>query len=80
MINVSTVAVQQTSNNTTGHTRGSRSFFVRGGPTLTIFLVDGWREDPNTTISGPSWPASEKLTVHWPADDGPTLNAGLVAF
>ena len=28
---------------------------IRGGPTLTIlFLVDEGREDPNTTISGPS--------------------------
>ena len=32
--------------------------FVRGGPTLTFFLfvffIWGWREDPNTTISGSS--------------------------
>ena len=29
--------------------------FVRGGPTLTgFFIVDEGREDPNTTISGPS--------------------------
>ena len=28
--------------------------FVRGGPTLTFFLVDEGREDPNTTLSGPS--------------------------
>ena len=29
--------------------------FVRGGPTLTIFiLVDEGREDPSSTISGPS--------------------------
>ena len=30
--------------------------FFSGGPTLTtfIFLVDEGREDPNTTISGPS--------------------------
>ena len=28
--------------------------FVRGGPTLTTFvLVDEGREDPNTTMSGP---------------------------
>ena len=25
--------------------------FVRGGPTLTVFLVDGGRDDPNATIS-----------------------------
>ena len=30
------------------------SFFSEGGPTLTTFLVDEWREDPNSTISGPS--------------------------
>ena len=31
--------------------------FVRGSPTLMVFfgfLVDKWRKDPNTTISGPS--------------------------
>ena len=28
--------------------------FVSGGPTLTFFLVDKGREDPNITISGPS--------------------------
>ena len=41
--------------------------YVRGCPTL-IFLVDEGREDQNTTIGGPS-----------SADNGPTLNAGLVA-
>ena len=33
---------------------GSRKFFSEGGPTLTTFLVDECREDPNSTISGPS--------------------------
>ena len=33
--------------------RGSRKF-CQGGPTVTFFLVDEGREDPNTTISGPS--------------------------
>ena len=28
--------------------------FVNGGPTLTFFFVDKGREDPNTTIIGPS--------------------------
>ena len=28
--------------------------FARGGPTLIIFLVYEGRNDPNTTISGPS--------------------------
>ena len=51
--------------------------FVRGGPTLTtvfFFLVDEERDDPNTTISGPS------LAFCWRADDGPALNAGLKAL
>ena len=40
---------------------------------LFVFLVDERREDPNTTISGPS-------SARWWAGDGPTLNAGLVAL
>ena len=45
--------------------------FVRGGPILTaLFLVYKWRDDPNNTISGP----------RWHADDGTTLNVGLVAL
>ena len=54
---------------------------VRGGPTLTrfffFFLVDEGREDPNTTISGPSLAGQGnaiKMGFHWRADD-----AGLVA-
>ena len=38
-----------------------------------LFLVDEGREDRNTSISGPS---STRLM----ANDGPTLNAGLVGF
>ena len=39
---------------------------------LLLFLVDeGW-EDPNAIISGPS-------SARKRADDGPTLNVGLVA-
>ena len=51
--------------------------YVRGGPTLT-FLVDEGREDQNTTIEGPS-SARQRNTFRWRADNGPTLNAGLVA-
>ena len=40
--------------------------FIRGGPTLTGFLVDVWR----AIVSLPCWRAN----------DGPTLNAGLVAL
>ena len=56
--------------------------FVRGGPNL-IFLIDGGREDPNTTLI---WPASARqrnaieMAFRWRADDGPTLNAGLVTL
>ena len=47
--------------------------FVRGGPTLTFFLiVDQWREYKQV-ITGPS----PKLKHD---NDGPTLNAGLVAL
>ena len=53
--------------------------FIRGdGPTLTsFFLVDeerAWRGDPNTTKSGSS-SARQRNT-----NDGPTLNAGLLAL
>ena len=56
--------------------------FVRGGPTFTtIFLVDEGKEDPNTTISGPSSARQRnaiEMAFRWRADDGPTLGAGLV--
>ena len=46
--------------------------FVRGGPTLTIFLVDERIIDP---------PANRHLTAfRWRVDGGPTLNTGLVAL
>ena len=50
---------------------------------MTIFLVDEGREDPNTTISGPSSARQRSaisMAFRWRADDGPTLNAGLVPF
>ena len=37
-----------------------------------FFLFDDGRKDPNTTIS--------EMAFRWRADDGPTLNAGLVAL
>ena len=50
--------------------------FVRGNPTLTAFvLIDEVREDPNTTKDGPSMMARQRN-----ADNGPTLNADLVAL
>ena len=52
---------------------GSESF-VRAGPTLTTsFLVDDDREDPTTTKRGPT-------SARQRADNGRTLNAGLVAL
>ena len=43
-----------------------------------VSLVDEGREDPSTTISGSS-SARQRNAIKWRADDGPTLNAGLVA-
>ena len=63
--------------------------FVSGGPNLTVFfcfvLVDEGREDPSTTISGPSsaiGPPAKRhyMAFRWRADDGPALNAGLAAL
>ena len=48
--------------------------FVRGGPTLTTFLVDEGREDQSTTISG-SLLVRQRNAFKWRADDGLTLNA-----
>ena len=47
-----------------------------------VFLVDEGKEDPNTAINRHHRPASETplLAFRWRADDGPTLNAGLVAL
>ena len=65
---------------------GSRKFCQRGGGGSNfdnVFLVDEGREDPNTTISGPSSARQQnaiKMVFRWCANDGPTLNAGLVAF
>ena len=50
---------------------------------LQPVLVDEGRTDPNTTISGQSSPRQQnaiKMAFRWRADDGPTLNSGLVAL
>ena len=63
--------------------RGSRKFYQRGSKFDNVFFVDEWRKDQNTTISGPSSARQRKandMTFLWRADDGPTLNAGLVAL
>ena len=61
----------------------SRKFFQRGPNLITFFLVDKGIEDTNTAIIGPS-SASQRnaisMAFRWRADDGPTLNAGLVAW
>ena len=67
--------------------RGSRKFFQRGSNSdnvfFFVFLVAEGKEDPNTTKSGPSSARQRSATLmafRWRADDGPTLNAGLVAL
>ena len=47
-----------------------------------IVLVDEGREDPNITMNGPSSARQRnviQMALRWRTDDGPTLNAGLVA-
>ena len=39
----------------TSDIRGSRKFCQRGSNSDNFCLVNKWREDPNTTISGSSW-------------------------
>ena len=48
-----------------------------------FFLVEGGIEDPNTALIGPSsvrQPNAIEMAFRWRADDGPTLNAGMVAL
>ena len=56
--------------------RGSRKFNQRGSNSDNVFLVDERRGDPNTTKSGAiiGPPAKRRR------NEGPTLNAGLVAL
>ena len=62
--------------------RGSRKFCQMGSNFDIFFVVDeGW-EDPNTTLCGSSSTRQRnaiEMAFRWRADDGPTLNAGLVA-
>ena len=63
--------------------RGSRKFYQRGSKFDNFFFVDEWRKDLNTTISGPLSARQRnaiEMAFLWRADDGPTLNAGLVAL
>ena len=47
-----------------------------------LLLFDEGRKDPNTTISGPSTARKRNAIAafRWRVDDGPTLNASLVAL
>ena len=48
-----------------------------------ICFVDEGIEDPNTTINGPLSSRQQntiQMVFRWRADDGPILNAGLVAL
>ena len=59
--------------------RGSRKLCQRGSKFDNVFFqFDEGRKDTNTTISGPS--SARQRTFRWQADDGTTLNAGLVAL
>ena len=66
--------------------RGSRKFCQRGFNSDIFFfffllLVDEGRDDHYTTKNGPSSAYQRnaiEMAFRWRADDGPTLNAGLV--
>ena len=53
--------------------RGSRKFFQRGSNFLYIFLVNEWIQIQLKS-------GHHRLAFCWRADDGQTLNAGLVAL
>ena len=61
--------------------RGSRKFCQRGSNFDNFFLFDEGKNDTNTTFSGPSTTRQRNailMAFRWRADDGTTLNAGLV--
>ena len=64
-------------------TRGSRKFCQRGSSPDNVFF-SSW-DGERIEIAIKSGPLSARLrnviemAFHWQADDGPTLNAGLVA-
>ena len=68
--------------------RGSRKFCQRGSNFDKFFFFFFFffferREDPNTTICGPTSARKRnaiQMAFRWRVDDGPTLNAGLVAL
>ena len=52
---------------------------LRFRTTLISFLLDEVKEDPKSTLSGPS-SARRRNAINWRAYDGPKSNAGLVAM
>ena len=63
--------------------RVSRKFCQIGSNLTTFLLVDEGRKDQNITLSGPSSAHKRKghsNGVSLACDDGPTLNAGVVAL
>ena len=62
--------------------RGSRKNCQRGSKFVYLF-IDRGIEDQNTAINGQSSAHQRnaiEMAFYWRSDDGPTLNAGLVAF
>ena len=65
--------------------RGPRRFYQRGSnfDQKIFYFVYRGIEDPNTAINGPSSVRQRNaigMAFRWRADDGTTLNAGLVAL
>ena len=58
--------------------------FVRGDPTLTTFFSlvreEGSKHHVKWAINGPPAKRHLKMAFRWRADEGPTLNAELVAL
>ena len=62
---------------------GSRKFCQRGSKFDIVFLIDWGIEDPNTALIMPSSARQGnaiEMVFRWLADDGQTLNAGLLAL
>ena len=54
--------------------------FFRGVQLLFFILVNEWIQIQLHVESGDHRSASETMAFRWRADDGPTLNAGVVAL
>ena len=65
------------------HARIQKLLSERSNFDYVFFLLDEGIDDPNATMNGPSSALQRnaiKMVYRWRADDGPTLNAGSVAF